>query len=477
MNPLLRAYRLLLRLYPRTFRDAYAGEMEEVYAEALADASVQGTSSLLGVLLREIFSLPTNLAREHLYALRSSSANLRPAAQSGLPGGTANLPLAEPPRAWQVLLAALPNLLLGILMGLQPLISAIFGPAFASLGIVNTLMAIMLGFTLVIVVPLAVWKRRQTWVASWTVMFFLISLFAINFFWENSALDPQAFQTIILALIFAFVMYYAARGSQVRGLLASLPFALAVWQPYMESTPKTIIDPFLQGVVSLGSWFMLALVAALALQSRKIGMPLALALAALAVSGALFAWLGTYQGGMQPFVEGDPSPRVTALFTVRTLLISAAILLGPQLARCLRQAGLTAGTLGRVSYRTALFGMVLLLVGWMIFSGESIFLPGYGYHLRDDPLVLGLITAGAALYTFGFGLVLVAIRRANEGAYWFELALLYGLIAIVPVAIFLGWPMRIDQPRIPLAVLAPTAAAWMVLSVWLIERFARKARG
>lgn len=474
MNLHLSIYNLLLRLYPRDFRAEYSAEMQAVFTEALENARGQGIATVLIFVLRELGSLPASLAREHFYAARAGSAGLTPAAQGGLPGGSASLPLNEPPRAWQVFMAALPNLLLGLLMGVQPIVWAIFGKEAASIAQMNILLYAVLGITLVTVVPFAIWKRRQPWSASWYMIFSLVGIFGLSFLLENDSIDPQAFYAILLALGFAFVLYYAARADRMRGILAALPFALVLWQPYMESTPHTIIDPFLEGVVALGSWFMLALVAALAIQSRKAWLVLTLAVLVLAISGALFAWLGTYQGGMQPFVEGAPSPRVTALFTLRTLSVSAAILLGPQLARCLRQVGLRAGRLGRVSYRAALAGIVLLLAGWMIFSNQSMFLPGYGYRLPDDPLVMGLLIAGSVLYTAGFGLLLVAVRRANEGAYWFELALVYGLIAIVPAAVFLGWPIRIDQPSIPLWALAPAVALWIFLSIGLVDRFDRK---
>ena len=49
---------LLLRLYPRSFREAFAEEMREVFREALEDASREGILPLLGVGLRELLHAP-----------------------------------------------------------------------------------------------------------------------------------------------------------------------------------------------------------------------------------------------------------------------------------------------------------------------------------------------------------------------------------------------------------------------------------
>jgi hypothetical protein len=63
------AYRLLLGLYPRVFRDAFGLEMRAVFAELLDDTARRGPIALLAVTARELGGLARGLAREHRAAL------------------------------------------------------------------------------------------------------------------------------------------------------------------------------------------------------------------------------------------------------------------------------------------------------------------------------------------------------------------------------------------------------------------------
>ncbi len=58
-----RAYRCLLRCYPPSFRDDFA-EMDDVFAQASADAAERGGSALAAVCLRELATWPGSVGRE-----------------------------------------------------------------------------------------------------------------------------------------------------------------------------------------------------------------------------------------------------------------------------------------------------------------------------------------------------------------------------------------------------------------------------
>jgi hypothetical protein len=473
MNALLAAYALLLRLYPRRFRETFAGEMRHVYAQSLRDARDAGRGSLAAFALREFLDLPASLTREHWYAIRAGNAGWSHLLQGA--GGSADLSSGggPPPRAWEVILAGLPYVLFGLLMSTGPLTSALFGPE-AALQSQNWLM-IIIALPALAAIPLSIWKHRQNWSASWYLPYFLLALLCANLIYQGSNLDPQEFVASMLVLALAFVLYYAARAGAIYGLLAALPFSMLVWQPFLESTPRTIIDPFLQGMLTLTSWVLLGLVAALAAQTRRVGLALILALAVLGISGMGYAVLGTYQGGMLPFSEPGPSPRVAALYALRTLLISAAMLLGPQLARGLRRIGQRAGRLGGVSYRLALLGMVFIIAAFLLNSNQAFYAASSSLRFTFLPPLHSLLYVGLALYTGGYLLLLAAAWRANQGGDWLALALLYGLIAGVPLALFLGWPMRINAPALRLGQLAPAGLAWMLLSTGLVARFDARA--
>jgi len=62
-------HRWLLRLYPRSFQDAFGDELQSVFTQALREAAgcqVGASSrSIWRCFLRELFDLPLNLLREY----------------------------------------------------------------------------------------------------------------------------------------------------------------------------------------------------------------------------------------------------------------------------------------------------------------------------------------------------------------------------------------------------------------------------
>lgn len=471
MNWITTFYGLLLRLYPRSFREAYGEEMQAVYADSLHEARRSGGLALGAFALREIFDLPASLAREHVYAIRVGKTQLKPTLQGAAAGG-ADLPLpSTPPRAWEVFMAALPHLLFAFIMGVTPLLGSM-AITNETLRTITYLLAII---PAVVALPISIWKHRENWTGSWYVLYIIIAVIALNYLVSNKTyLDPQNFEVAMMVLGLAFVLYYAARANVVRGFLAALPFAMIVWMPFLENTPKTIIDPFLEGVLLLGSWMMLALVAALAAQSRRLGLALALALCVLAVSGFGYSYLGNYQGGMLPFSEPGPSIRVVVLYGIRTLLVSAAMLLGPQLARCLRAVGQRAGGLGSTGYRLALLGIVLLIAAFLLNIIDLMFRAEWNFQFLLQPPLDILFYAGVVVYHIGYVLLVTGVWRARENRLWLELALLYGLIPAVPAILFLGWPTRIHGPTLAVWQIVPPALLWMVVATWLVARFGRR---
>ena len=61
---LFRGYRCLLGLYPAAFRAEFAAEMDEVFAQAVADVAPRGWGALAKLSLREIGTWPGSLGRE-----------------------------------------------------------------------------------------------------------------------------------------------------------------------------------------------------------------------------------------------------------------------------------------------------------------------------------------------------------------------------------------------------------------------------
>lgn len=67
-----RFYTLLIRLYPRRFRETFAEEMIAVFQMALSEAAAQGWGSVAIVFMRELLDLPASIIREHLHERRLS---------------------------------------------------------------------------------------------------------------------------------------------------------------------------------------------------------------------------------------------------------------------------------------------------------------------------------------------------------------------------------------------------------------------
>ncbi len=68
---LVTLYRRLLRAYPPRYQADFSGEMEAVFAQALADAAQRGPQVALAFAARELAHAPALLAREHWRAWRA----------------------------------------------------------------------------------------------------------------------------------------------------------------------------------------------------------------------------------------------------------------------------------------------------------------------------------------------------------------------------------------------------------------------
>lgn len=60
-----RLYAALLRLYPLSFRDEFAAEMQQTFSQVLAEAAARGKAALGAVCWQELRQAPANIVREH----------------------------------------------------------------------------------------------------------------------------------------------------------------------------------------------------------------------------------------------------------------------------------------------------------------------------------------------------------------------------------------------------------------------------
>lgn len=101
--PVTRVYALLLRLYPRAFRDEFGDEMQTVFADAVQEAMRTGPLALARLCWREWRELLVNSALEHWARFQKGRLAMNPSA-----------PAAERPLSWrETLMGLFPFFLFG----------------------------------------------------------------------------------------------------------------------------------------------------------------------------------------------------------------------------------------------------------------------------------------------------------------------------------------------------------------------------
>ena len=80
-------YAGLLRLYPRSFRAEFEGEMSAVFEQALVEAAKCGCGSVVVTCLRELRDWPPGALREHWFSFkRWKEATMNKAIETNGPG-------------------------------------------------------------------------------------------------------------------------------------------------------------------------------------------------------------------------------------------------------------------------------------------------------------------------------------------------------------------------------------------------------
>jgi hypothetical protein len=179
----------LLRFYPSEYRQEFAEEMEEVFSQAITDASRSGSFSLVSLLINELFDLPVSVLRVHRQ-IRSTSSVSNPAAKPDAP-----LELS-----WLVLLVALAVFLLPAMMILAyPVMTMIIQGEKITMQTILYESAIsfsmlLAAFPTIVVFAAGQWyitrkgypDRARSWVLIWLVCAILLAipfaLFSATFF-------------------------------------------------------------------------------------------------------------------------------------------------------------------------------------------------------------------------------------------------------------------------------------------------------
>ena len=475
-GPLLWLYRQALGLFPGSFRHEFEDEMTEVVRQASEQAGAQGRLAWLEFWLREFGTLPACLAREHWMAITQTEAEMsaQPALQGGndqAPPAKAGFPLARPR---DLFLTALPHLLVGLLLCLAEL--GVLGnllPKGSPLAVPATIVFWLVVIGGLLWVFISAWRSGWPgWSGAWLTYIGVLAFAGLGALtmvvgWEDGLNRSNIFYLVLAALV-SFGLYRITRGNALHGVLAGLTVVAVTGIPSFEFVP-----PGLKAGVAAFGWLALTLTSVLVLRAGTLPRSLPLAILGSLLILLPFAWVGIYHGGMLYF--DAPGPSWVQVLRVGLPLFSLAtcLLLGPQLARQLRQLEKADQVKHLWRYRLALLGELSLLAGVVFMVWQ---------HTSDDvhkvpEVATYLLAAGFLLLGLGTGLVVLLARRL-PGRVW--AGGLYLALLGLPWALLASLPGPVEYfarttGKFPLALthypefgLHLSALFWALLAAWVI---------
>ena len=180
-------YGTLLKLYPKTFREVYGGELQSVFDLAAEEAAIQGGFEVWKLILRELVSMPKAVVLEHLRERRNSIMT-----------GKFDPYFVFASGSWKEFFAALlPFFLAGCV---TPVLNYL-GTAGITTNTMRTVIMLALFGLLIILMIVGVMMRMPRW--SLPYLGFLLAIFSVYFF----------------SIIFGTPIYLLFRGLRDQSLL------------------------------------------------------------------------------------------------------------------------------------------------------------------------------------------------------------------------------------------------------------------
>jgi hypothetical protein len=485
-------YALLLRLYPSDFQREFGPEMKEVFQTASQQAQSRGFKFSFAFFLKELADLPSSLLGQYGWVLFSKEGRMTGALDLGVnPGGmSASLGFSDlQPSSWkELLLAGLPFLAVAY-TGLVTMLSGlgVVSPASSFLSILSVVLAIAMLLVALGTFIFAWRKHFPRWSAPWYGFWLvaaLVPLMLLQNLWDPSEVFYVVVQPLLWASILfgiAWFLYRLSCRDAVKGILAALPVMGLTWTFFQE-----FVRDDLEGAISLASWLLIALaaIAILLLNTLKAGVLLALGTNFLI--GLAYAYEGTYFGGTLNFDAPGPNwIQVLRTFLPHWVGISTLVI-GPLLARQLRELGYRLQPAGLRLYRLVLLGLLFILIanvaGTFIYTTDSL-----RFQLQNEDQVLNWF-AWVGLAAFLSGMVLLSRIVLHEKAagglkrLWllgfFSLLVPFGMAYGLPHGMFYpSWSLSNDffsilstnspVSQFPEMWLAVFSLLWAVAAAWL----------
>lgn len=306
------------------------------------------------------------------------------------------------PSAWHLFLAALPHVLTGLLVSLQPL------------GILKSVLPD--GSPLVVPAVILLWlvisggsvwvlvtARKASWPGWWGawVTYLALAGFAglialIQFFSADDWLNRYNLFVFVIAGAVAYGLYRVTRHDALHGLLAGLTVVTCTGFQALEFVPAE-----LRAIITGWAWLLLAIFSMLVLKAGELRWRLPLSLLGGLLILMPFAWVGIYHGGMLNF-DAPGASWVQVLRAGLPMFSQAGcLLLGPQLARLVRQIEISKRAPRAWRYRSVLLGEAALLMAAVIIFWQHTSAYSMGFY----PVGWGLLVTGFILTSLGMGMV------------------------------------------------------------------------
>jgi len=484
-------YRVLLRLYPRSFRVEFGAEMEDVFTEAVAETSARGRRYLVGLLLRELGDWPGALLIVHWHKLQKDWTMSKPTTDGSTPC-TGPQTCEEPlePSPWpEPLLAGLPHALVALFVVIQSYVCSSLSQRGAS-ATEN-----MLGAAFVLagaLVMLIAWRRGwPPWSASWLPYAFLLLAFLLRELlelwrlplgnWRLMVLLPGLYRNLFLPLALGGAIMLLSLRHRLRFLLAVLPLAVLVWQLALEFVP-------IRDAIEAAGWLSAAVVAVLIARAGSLRKRTWLTLGLSMGVGLVYTYVGTYHIQFPTSAPAHYHTAPTLLDWWNQLalgtLVTGVLILSPLLVTKLRRLIRRASRTNRLGFDIALAGITLLLMtdlvtAWWFGQGAEVIQLTLGSEATRlvwliAPAIVGLLLCVVSAAMLNAGL---AQREATAG----DRIALFAIFALIltpalgALPLLAGvWEMRTVSSLWWHALGLP----WLALAVWSIgHRSTRRSAG
>lgn len=471
------SYQMLLAAYPPHFRQEYGGEMRQVFLDCWRSAAGQGNKALLKLWRRVLLDLFLTAPREHLAEWRDffSAFNWRQA--MNIPGASF---LRRQPGSWrETLWAVMPYGLLILVVFLPVFLAGIHVLPENWIGDGGMIFGgevVLIGAFLVSFVT--AWRKGwPRWSASWLVFwviggFGLLTIVLGKFNQGDGSL--QAVPLVVLPFVVAWLLYRLACRNPIASLLGILPFA--AW-------PQVIIQEFIpagtDSLLNIAILTMICLVATATIRSGSWRLGFWLCAGLILAASALALYASQYLIVLPPEAgQHFPIPSGQLVLNVAASTVGAfSILIGPFLARTVRELGIKSGLWGRIAYRVALLGVVCLLFGTII--GPFAFSMGqqattFWKASQFSPIFGGL---GIIFYLVGIGMLIAAAITSRLRLRWIDSILITVLPGLLPLFFWLYESISGDlrpslwQDNYLMVLVICLGLVWWGLSYWLVTHF------